>query len=152
MVAILAAYGVWLSAGSRSAASEDAIGAVDVAEICAQVRAGRPLVFVDVREPEEFAEEHLPAAVSMPIREMQARAGAELDGEALLVPYCLKDFRGFEGARRLKQLGFERVRVMRHLGINGWKAAGLPTAGAVPGRADEAVRQELVGICAERRR
>ena len=150
VVAFLVAYAAWLSADARSSPGEiAAVGSVDVAEICAQVQAGDLPVFVDVREPEEFAEERLPGAVSMPIREMRARAHDELDPDALLVPYCLKDFRGFEGARRLAELGFERVRVMEHLGINGWKAAGLPTAGAVPGHTDLESHRTLVELCRE---
>jgi rhodanese-related sulfurtransferase len=147
LVAILAGYALWLSLEARSAAGDDAVGSVDVHEICVRVRDGRPPVFVDVREPEEFAEEHLPMAISMPVREMIARAQSELPGADLLVPYCLKDFRGFEGARRLLQLGFADVRVMKQVGINGWKAAGLPTAGAIPGRSDGETSHELLEIC-----
>ena len=150
VVAILLAYAVWLSLEARSAAGDAAIRTIDVGEICVRVLAGKPPLFVDVREPEEYAEEHLPAAISMPVREMSARAQSELATADLTVPYCLKDFRGFEGARRLTQLGFADVRVMKQVGINGWKAASLPTAGAIPGRSDAETSASLLEICQRR--
>jgi rhodanese-related sulfurtransferase len=148
LVAILAGYAAWLSVVARSSASDEAsIRPVSIPELCTRILTGRPPVFVDVREPEEYAEEHLPGALHMPVREMSERARAEIRGDELVVPYCLKDFRGFDGARRLTELGFADVRVMQRVGINGWKAAGLPTAGAVPGRSDAETRSELRELC-----
>jgi phage shock protein E len=151
VIAILAGYAVWLALEAPSSANaEGDIGKIALAEICARIQEGRPPIFVDVREPEEYAEEHLPGAVSMPIREMSDRARSTLGSSDVVVPYCLKDFRGFEGARRLRELGFEDVRLMQKLGINGWKAAGLPTAGAVPDRSDDEVVAELIEHCRSR--
>ena len=148
VIVMLAGYALWLSLEGRSDAKQDqAIRTVAISEICARIEAGRPPTFVDVREPEEFVEEHLPGAIHMPVREMNERARAELRAGELVVPYCLKDFRGFEGARRLSELGFEDVRVMQKVGINGWKAAGLPTAGAIPGRSDADVHAALLEHC-----
>jgi rhodanese-related sulfurtransferase len=148
VVATLAGYALWLFFEGRSDAKEDAgIRTVAISEVCARIEEGRPPTFVDVREPEEYAEEHLPDAIHMPVREMNERARAELRAWDLVVPYCLKDFRGFEGARRLSELGFEDVRVMQKVGINGWKAAGLPTAGTVPGHSDAEVHVELLELC-----
>jgi rhodanese-related sulfurtransferase len=148
VAAILVGYAVWLALEGRSSAGvEHDIGQIGLAEICASIEAGAPPVFVDVREPEEFAEEHLPGAIHMPIREMADRAASELPADGVMVPYCLKDFRGFEGARRLSQLGFADVRLMQKLGINGWKAAGMPTAGAIPGRTDADVVSAVVEQC-----
>ena len=150
-IAILAGCALWYSVDARSVAKEqESVGSVALSEICERIQAGRSPIFVDVREPEEYAEEHLPGALHMPVREMRARARAEIRSGELIVPYCLKDFRGFDGARRLTELGFEDVRVMQKLGINGWKAAGLPTAGAVPGRGDDEVQSELVELCRSR--
>ena len=148
VIALLIGYAVWLSLERRATAdAERDVGQITLAEICEGIESGQPPIFVDVREPEEFAEEHLPGAISMPIREMAARARGEMPAQSVLVPYCLKDFRGFEGARRLSELGFEDVRLMQKLGINGWKAAGFPTAGAIPGRTDAEVQGELTLLC-----
>ncbi|WP_164833039.1 hypothetical protein [Vibrio mytili] len=44
-----------------------------------------------------------------------------------IVPYCLKDFRGFETAKVLKNKGLKNVVLMEPAGFNGWRSAGLPT-------------------------
>jgi rhodanese-related sulfurtransferase len=148
LIAILAAYAMWLALVARSSArAEPDVGRIALTEICARIRDGRPPTFVDVREPEEFAEEHIPGAIPMPVREMRQRARKRLASAEVIVPYCLKDFRGFDGARRLVELGFPEVRIMKHFGINAWKAAGLPTAGAIPGRSDEAVQGAVLEGC-----
>jgi rhodanese-related sulfurtransferase len=148
VIALLIGYAAWLSLeGSATAGAERAVGQITLSEICRGIESGQPPVFVDVREPQEYAEEHLPGAISMPIREMAERAPQELPAEGVIVPYCLKDFRGFEGARRLTELGFEDVRLMQKLGINGWKAAGFPTVGAIPGRTNAEVQGELTLLC-----
>ncbi len=145
----LAGYAVWLSAQAQGSdtASADAIGRITTAEFCALLAGGRPVTFVDVREPEEFAEEHIPSAIHMPVREMNERALPELGGGELLVPYCLKDFRGFEGARRLVALGFPEVRLLEGLGIRGWKHDGLPTAGSLVGKTDSEAWEEALVRC-----
>jgi rhodanese-related sulfurtransferase len=149
----LAGYAGWVSlqASGSDLAETDAIGRISTAELCERIASGRPAIFVDVREPEEFAEEHIPHSVHMPVREMDERARVEIGEHELVVPYCLKDFRGFEGARRLVGLGFPQVRLLEGLGIRGWKAEGLPTAGDVVGRSDDVAWQETLARCEEMR-
>lgn len=60
----------------------------------------------------------------------------------LVIPYCLKDFRGFEGAKKLQAQGLDNVGLVEGFGINAWKRAELPIAGSQPARSDaEAIRQ-----------
>ena len=47
----------------------------------------------------------------------------------MVIPYCVKDFRGFEVAKRLKLLGAQSVGLMNPYGISGWRASGLPVSG-----------------------
>lgn len=100
------------------------------------------IVFVDVREPQEFAENHIPGAINMPQREFLARKN-ELDADAILVPYCNMDFRGFVSARALEDLGFMKVALMQERGINGWRAQGLPIAGPETGLSDREAMEQL---------
>ena len=113
-------------------------------ELVARWRAGE-LTFVDVRQPEEYAERHLPGALNIPERELAARRG-ELPAETLLIPYCNMDFRGLLAAHKLRRLGFAQVGLMQERGLDGWRAQGLPTAGAAAGRDDAAARAELAQI------
>jgi rhodanese-related sulfurtransferase len=97
---------------------------------------GRRVVFVDVREPQEFAETHIPGARSIVVRDLRGIDPADLAGADLVVPYCLKDFRGFEGAKTLHRLGVANVGLLQGYGIKSWEKAGLPEAGAMPGMLD----------------
>lgn len=43
---------------------------------------------VEVLPPAEYKEEHLPGASNLPLKELDARAGAELDRSRAVVVYC----------------------------------------------------------------
>ena len=97
--------------------------------------AGESIVFVDAREADEWAEERLPGAVQLPLREIVGDRLQSVPKDATLVAYCIKDFRGFEVARALQRSGY-RVRVLEDPGLQGWKKAKLPTAGDLAKRGD----------------
>lgn len=96
--------------------------------------AGEALV-VDVREPAEFAQGHLPGAVNLPrgvlefqIRAHPAIAGRTTGSSALpLLLYCLTGGRSALAADSLGQLGFEDVRSLAG-GLQAWRNAGLPVS------------------------
>jgi len=104
---------------------EQQVQLLEPRELVEMVQAGENIVFLDVREPSEYAENHIPGAINIPQREFAQRVG-EIDKDALIVPYCNMDFRGFYAVRELRQLGFSRIALMRERGIYGWQAAGLP--------------------------
>src|SRR5262245_31295741 len=64
------------------------------AQLVRMVQTQQPIVFLDVREPGEFARNHIPGALNMPQRDFAARV-QELPSDALVIPYCNMDFRGF---------------------------------------------------------
>lgn len=79
-------------------------------------------VLIDVREDGEFAEGHIPGAISMPIRTV----GQNLE----LIPrdrpvwiYCLSGWRAGLVISSLRLLGYDNVLAFSP-GINGWDAAG----------------------------
>ncbi len=108
-------------------------------------RAPSDVVFLDVREPEEFAEGHIPGAINIPQRAFAARVG-EIPTNALVIPYCNMDFRGFVAARALQKLGIERVALMQERGLNGWRRQGLPIAGPETGLSDATARSQLLSL------
>jgi rhodanese-related sulfurtransferase len=112
--------------------------------VAQMIRGGKKVVFVDVREPQEFHEFHIPRAASIPLRDVDDVSIAEMQAADLVVPYCLKDFRGFEGARTLAERGVTNVGVMKGFGIKSWEKAGLPTAGEHEGLTDEQALQEVM--------
>lgn len=90
------------------------------------IRSGKKIVFVDVREPEEFTELHIPGAINMRIRDVNRESVGVLRGADLIVSYCVKDFRGFEMARKLRDHGFSNSVILNPYGLKGWIKAGLP--------------------------
>lgn len=101
------------------------------AALVSMIQRGEPIVLLDVREPEEFAENHIPGALNIPQRELEARR-EELPRDALVIPYCNMDFRGFVAVEQLRELGVVRVGLMQKRGIYGWRDQGLPIV--EPGR------------------
>ena len=82
---------------------------------------------VDVREKDEWDEEHVPDATHL------SRGTIELDIEekvpdlnALIICHCGGGGRSALAAESLQKMGYENVRSMAG-GFKAWKAAGLPT-------------------------
>lgn len=94
-------------------------------EVAERIRAGRAVV-VDVREPHEFAVEHLPGSVSAPLSSFeQADLGVQPDSEVIFM--CRSGVRTDVYCDRLAARVEGPASVLLG-GLNGWKAAGLPVA------------------------
>ncbi|MCP4805634.1 MAG: FAD-dependent oxidoreductase [Proteobacteria bacterium] len=63
-------------------------------------------MLVDVREPHEFAVEHVPGALSLPLSELRGRLD-ELPDDRTLWLYCRSGKRSYDAARALTQRGFD---------------------------------------------
>jgi len=92
------------------------------------IAADRKVVFIDVREPAEYDEFHIPGAVNIQLRDIAPDLKTRFESADLVIPYCIKDFRGFEMARSLAEIGVNNVGIMQPYGIAGWRHAGLPVA------------------------
>jgi rhodanese-related sulfurtransferase len=86
------------------------------------------VVFVDTRETQEFEESHIPGALNIKLRDIDAQSVAVLKGADLVISYCLKDFRGYEVARKLMHHGVDNSAVMNPHGYVAWRTLGLPIA------------------------
>lgn len=94
-------------------------------------------VVVDCRRPEQYAEGHIPGAISLPYRDITPEGTAHLPKDKTIVTYCSSWHcnASSKGALQLSALGF-RVKEMIG-GIAGWKDEGYPVetgpaAGAMP--------------------
>lgn len=86
------------------------------------------VLFIDTREPEEYREGHIPGAINSRLADIDDLDVEDLSKYEYIVPYCLKDFRGFEVARALKEKrGLHNVVMMNPSGLAGWKSQNLPT-------------------------
>lgn len=83
------------------------------------------ILLIDVREPSEFAAEHIMGAVNVPLSRLRPDALPEAKGRTLVLQ-CLAGGRSTQGVAACRGLG---LGVDHHMqgGINAWKAAGLPT-------------------------
>jgi glyoxylase-like metal-dependent hydrolase (beta-lactamase superfamily II)/rhodanese-related sulfurtransferase len=88
--------------------------------------AARPpdALLLDVREPEEYAHEHIPGAVNLPQAELASRI-AELPRDRPVYVVCQAGMRSQRSAQFLKQAGFEHVVNVKG-GTAAWAAAQQP--------------------------
>jgi rhodanese-related sulfurtransferase len=122
-----------------AAPGEAGVLEVSTADVLHIQRIGSPIV--DVREPEEFADGHIPGAVNIPL----ARLELEVDRhpavlqrtgpgrshrERTVVLYCLSGGRSARAAAALRRLGFASP-VSLSGGILAWTGDGHPVV--VPG-------------------
>jgi rhodanese-related sulfurtransferase len=103
--------------------SRAGLEAISGDELLARLRAGEPLVVVDVRPAEEYQAAHVSGAVSIPLAELERRL-RELPREREVVAYCRGPYCAFapEAVRTLREHGY----AARYLtdGLPEWAAAG----------------------------
>lgn len=108
-------------------AQETDTGGVSVSEAMELVRSGRGL-FLDARHPEDFADGHIPGALSVPpglfAEEVEALL-ADVGQDKVLVAYCsnLQCPLSHRLADALDMIGIEGVRVFEG-GMQEWEQAG----------------------------
>ncbi len=104
-------------------------------ELLARLKAGEPLVVVDVRPVDEYRAAHIPGAVSIPLDELEQRL-REIPRDREIVAYCRGPYCAFapEAVRTLLAHGY----VARHLadGLPEWAAAGFGVDSATAGHGD----------------
>lgn len=88
----------------------------------ANVYSMKSATFVDVREPDEWAEGHIPGAIHIPLGELDQRAN-EIPAEGAIITYCKAGGRSLKAVEVLEAAGRTGVRSMAG-GITDWKDAG----------------------------
>lgn len=91
----------------------------------AKTLAAQGAVIVDIREPDEFAREHIPGARNEPLSKI---GGSIATGKADIVVYhCKSGMRTKANADRLKSASACEAYILEG-GLDAWKAAQLPVA------------------------
>jgi len=80
---------------------------------------------IDVREPVEYAEEHIVGARLIPLGQLEQRCG-EIPRNSPIIVMCQGGKRGAEAMQKLQAMGISEVRNLEG-GILAWKGAGHPT-------------------------
>jgi rhodanese-related sulfurtransferase len=85
----------------------------------------KAVTLVDVREPEEFAAEHIPGAINQPLSRFDPAALPQAGG-TMVVLQCAG---GKRSGMALDKCAAAQAAIDTHLGggLAAWKAAGLPT-------------------------
>ena len=104
--------------------ARDSLEPVSREQLLQRLRAGAVTV-LDVRPEDEFALGHVPGALNIPLRVLEARL-SELDPSQEIVAYCRSHYcvLSFEAVAALRARGF-KVRRLED-GLPEWRAAGLP--------------------------
>ena len=98
-------------------------------------------LIIDVREPGEYKDSHVPRAINIPRGLLEIRAdpaspsadaALSADQSARILVYCTKGpgARSLLAAQTLSSMGYEHVEVLGG-GLNAWVEAGLPVEGEV---------------------
>ena len=106
------------------------IGAAEAEEA---IRKNPRTLIVDVREPAEWSEGHIPGALHVPRGMLEAKADLEYanreprlaDRAQPIIAHCASGARSAMAADVLQQMGFTDVQSMAG-GIVAWKEKGLP--------------------------
>jgi rhodanese-related sulfurtransferase len=77
------------------------------------------VVYLDVREPNEWNLGHLPQAVHLPRGNLETKVEAMIDRTQRVVVYCARGNRSALAALTMKQMGYENVASMAR-GFQGW--------------------------------
>src|SRR5687768_11533733 len=101
----------------------------DPSDLFEAMNNGERIVPVDARRPAAFAKEHIPGAINIPHRTMNAENTKALRKDVLYVTYCdgIGCNASTKGALKLASLGFNVKELIG--GIEWWKLDGYNTDG-----------------------
>lgn len=79
---------------------------------------------VDVRDPEEYAEGHIPGAINCPLKDFALQSSI-IDKKKKVIVYCNAGGRSYKAYRKLMRLGYKDIAQAL---FADWKEAGLPVS------------------------
>ncbi len=104
---------------------------INIKDAEAMVRSGEA-VLVDVREPDEFKNEHISYAMSVPLSSLEEGVGIlNIPEDTAIIFQCLKGSRSKMACERIQGLSSCNNKLLNfHGGIEAWKAEGFPVIGS----------------------
>jgi hydroxyacylglutathione hydrolase len=115
-------YLAWAEAGHATEAGE----VLQIGDLAAALARGGPdaPVLIDVRQPTEFADGHVPGALPIGAGELPDRLD-QLPRDRPIATICASGYRSSVAASLLRAAGFEHVAWVSG-GVPSWRALGLP--------------------------
>lgn len=123
VIGVIAAAALLLAQPDAPAGAKTLPAEISPAEALAMRDAGA--FILDVRQPEEWSQVHIPGATLIPLGELKSRL-AEVPADQEVVVVCRSGNRSADGRDILKDAGYTQVTSMAG-GMNQWAAAGYPT-------------------------
>jgi rhodanese-related sulfurtransferase len=124
LIVIVIAVVLVTNQGSQGGAAVQALPREITVQQAASMRDAGAFI-LDVREPSEWADFHIPNATLIPLGQLEARVKEVPAGKDVVV-VCRSGNRSATGRDILLKAGFTRVTSMTG-GVTQWKVAGLPT-------------------------
>ncbi|MFC0820463.1 rhodanese family protein [Moraxella marmotae] len=81
-------------------------------------------MLIDIRSSDEFARQHIPGAVCMPIDSLDA---SQLQGNSVVIFHCLSGMRTAQNADKITGCTANCTTYIMDGGLQSWQKAGLPT-------------------------
>jgi rhodanese-related sulfurtransferase len=122
-VAVVALLAVVYFASTHTAASSDIGSEVSPTKAWSLMQEGAFLL--DVREPDEYSQGHVPGSVLIPLGSLPSHLGG-LPPDTLILTICRTGNRSDQARDLLQQYGFSQVASVQG-GMQAWVIAGLPT-------------------------
>jgi len=110
-------------------AASDLAETIDAATL-ERLKSQPDVVVIDVREPSEYAEAHIPGVTLIPLSEVPDRV-AEIPTDKTVILTCRTGNRSGQAATWLRSQGYTDVHNLQG-GILAWQDAGLPTESGAP--------------------
>jgi rhodanese-related sulfurtransferase len=124
MLALVVLVGiVWIVVNGNSTTVKSLPPEISISAALAKKEAGT--FILDVRQPDEWNEAHIPDSTLVPLDQLSSRIN-ELPKDQEIVIVCRSGNRSAQARDLLLQAGFAQVTSMAG-GLNQWKAAGYPT-------------------------
>lgn len=101
------------------AQAKEQIEEVSPDEVKAMIARGEKVVYLDVREPNEWNLGRIPQAVHLPRGNLETKIEALIDRQQRVVVYCARGNRSALAALTMQQMGYEKVASMAR-GFGGW--------------------------------
>ena len=101
------------------AEAKEQIEEVSPEDVKAMIARGDKVVYLDVREPNEWNLGRLPGAVHLPRGNLETKIEALVDRHQRVVIYCARGNRSALAALTMQQMGYQSVSSMAR-GFGGW--------------------------------
>ncbi len=123
-IVIVVFFSILQNSKKQSAISPSQVGVSEIDVENAYQKYQQGAFILDVREPDEWAQGHIPKATLIPLGQLANRVGELPEGQEIVV-VCRSGNRSRQGSEILMQAGFSQVESMSG-GMNAWVAAGYP--------------------------